>query len=59
MRRALEGGPAAPSKCILVNLQGQIMTVGRRDAIPATVGPVRPPRARGAMPGTVATTPVL
>jgi hypothetical protein len=26
----------------LVNLQGQAMTLGRRNAIPATVGPVRP-----------------
>jgi hypothetical protein len=43
MRRALERGPTAPSNCFLVNLQGRIMTVGRRDAIPATVDPVRPP----------------
>jgi hypothetical protein len=42
-RRALEGGPATPSNHFLVNLQGQIMTLGRRDAIPATIGPVRPP----------------
>jgi hypothetical protein len=42
-RRALKGGPATPSSHFLVNLQGQIMTLGRRDAIPATVGPVRPP----------------
>jgi hypothetical protein len=42
-RRALEGGPATPSNNFLVNLQGQVMTLGRRDAIPATVGPVRPP----------------
>jgi hypothetical protein len=42
-RRALEGGPAAPSNPSLVNLQGQTMTSGRRNAIPATVGPVRPP----------------
>jgi hypothetical protein len=41
--RALEGGPATPSNCFLVNLQGQAMTLGRRNAIPATVGPVRPP----------------
>jgi hypothetical protein len=26
-----------------MNLQGQIVTLGWRDAIPATVGPVRPP----------------
>jgi hypothetical protein len=26
-----------------MNLQGQTMTSGRRDAIPATVGPVQPP----------------
>jgi hypothetical protein len=42
-RRALEGGPTTPSNCFLVNLQGQVVTLGRRDAIPATVGPVRPP----------------
>jgi hypothetical protein len=41
--RALEGGPATPSNRFLVNLQGQAMTLGRRNAIPATVGPVRPP----------------
>jgi hypothetical protein len=35
--RALEGGPATPSNHFLVNL------LGRRNAIPATVGPVRPP----------------
>jgi hypothetical protein len=40
---ALEGGPATPSNYFLVNPQGQTMTLGRRDAIPATVGPVRPP----------------
>jgi hypothetical protein len=42
-RRALEGGPATPSNHFLVNLQGQAMTLGRRDAIPVTVDPVRPP----------------
>jgi hypothetical protein len=42
-RRALEGGPAAPSNPFLMNLQGQTATSGRRNAIPATVGPVRPP----------------
>jgi hypothetical protein len=42
-RRALEGGPATPSNHFLVNLQGQVMMLGRRDAIPTTVGPVRPP----------------
>jgi hypothetical protein len=41
--RALEGGPATPSNRFLVNLQGQTMTLGRRDTIPAIVGPVRPP----------------
>jgi hypothetical protein len=41
-RRALEGGAATPSNCFLVNLQSQVVTLGRRDAIPATVGPVRP-----------------
>jgi hypothetical protein len=42
-RRPLEGGPATPSNHFLANLQGQTMTLGRWDAIPATVGPVRPP----------------
>jgi hypothetical protein len=42
-RRTLEGGLAIPSNHFLVNLQGQVVTLGRRDAIPATVGPVRPP----------------
>jgi hypothetical protein len=42
-RRALERGAAAPSNPFLVNLQGQTMTSGRRNAIPATVGHVRPP----------------
>jgi hypothetical protein len=42
-RHALEGGPATPSNHFLVNLQGQVIALGRRDAIPATVGPVRPP----------------
>jgi hypothetical protein len=41
--RALEGGPATPSNPSLLNLQGQTMTSGRRDAIPSTVDPVRPP----------------
>jgi hypothetical protein len=41
--RALEWGPATPLNRFLVNLQGQAMTLDRRDAIPATVGPVRPP----------------
>jgi hypothetical protein len=40
MRRALEGGPATPSNHFLVILQGQVTMLGRRDAIPATVGPV-------------------
>jgi hypothetical protein len=42
-RRTLEGGPATPSNPSLMTLQGQTMTSGRWDAIPATVGPVRPP----------------
>jgi hypothetical protein len=42
-RRTLEGGPVTPSNPFLVTLQGQSVTSGRRDAIPATVGPVRPP----------------
>jgi hypothetical protein len=41
--RALEGGPATPSNHFLVNLQGQAMTLGRRDTIPATFRPMRPP----------------
>jgi hypothetical protein len=43
MRSALERGSATPSNHFLVNLQGQAMTLGRRDAIPVTVDPVRPP----------------
>jgi hypothetical protein len=35
--RALEGGPATLSKCFLVTLQGQVVTLGRQGAIPATV----------------------
>jgi hypothetical protein len=42
-RRALEGGSGTPSNCFLVTLQGQVVTLGRRDAIPATVGCRRPP----------------
>jgi hypothetical protein len=42
-RRALEGGPATPSNRFLVILQGQVVTLGRLHAIPATVDPVRPP----------------
>jgi hypothetical protein len=51
MRRALEGGPAAPSSPPLVTLQGQTMTSGRRGhhlrrcqpcaAVPAPVAPRR------------------
>jgi hypothetical protein len=41
--RALEGGPATPSKCFPVTLQGQVVTLGRRDAIPATLNCRRPP----------------
>jgi hypothetical protein len=33
-RRALEGGTAAPSNPSLVNLQGQTMTLGRRERHP-------------------------
>jgi hypothetical protein len=40
--RSLEGGPAAPSSSLLVTPQGQIMTSGRRSAIPVAVSPVRP-----------------
>jgi hypothetical protein len=36
-RRALEGGPAAPSICFLVTLQGYVEVLGRWNAIPATV----------------------
>jgi hypothetical protein len=35
--RALEGGPATPSKRFPVTLQGQVVMLGRRGAIPATV----------------------
>jgi hypothetical protein len=41
--RALEGGPATPSKCFPVTLQGQVVTLGRRGAIPTTVNYRRPP----------------
>jgi hypothetical protein len=45
--RALKGGPATPSKCFPVVLQGQVVTLGRRDAIPATVNCRRtPPRVQ-------------
>jgi hypothetical protein len=57
--RALEGGPATPSSPSLMNLQDQTMTSGRRDAIPATVGPAQPPHACGTTPGTATTTPAL
>jgi hypothetical protein len=36
-RRALEGGPAAPSIYFPVTLQGRAKALGRRGAIPATV----------------------
>jgi hypothetical protein len=39
----LEGGPSTPSKCFPVTLQGQVKTLGRLDAIPATVDCRRPP----------------
>jgi hypothetical protein len=42
-RHALEGGSGTPSNCFLVTLQGQVVTLGQRDAIPATVGCRRPP----------------
>jgi hypothetical protein len=58
-RRALEGGPATPSNPSLMTLQGQTMTSGRRDAIPATVGPVWPPRACSTTPNTATITPAL
>jgi hypothetical protein len=41
--RALEGGPAAPSICFPVTSQGQVKTLGRRGAIPATINYKRPP----------------
>jgi hypothetical protein len=51
MHRALEGGPVAPSNPLLVTLQGQTVTSGRREhhphrcqscaAIPATAAPRR------------------
>jgi hypothetical protein len=49
-RRALEGGPAAPSNPSLMTLQGQTMTSGRRE---------RHPRPCSATPGTATTTPAL
>jgi hypothetical protein len=41
-RRALEGGSAAPSSPLLVTLQGQTVTSGRRSAIPVAINPVQP-----------------
>jgi hypothetical protein len=42
-RRALEGGPVAPSNPLLVTPQGQTVTSGRRERHPpVTVSPVRP-----------------
>jgi hypothetical protein len=41
--RALEGGLAIPSNRFLVTLQDWAVTLGRQDAIPAIVDPVRPP----------------
>jgi hypothetical protein len=41
--RALEGGPATPSKCFPVTLQGQVKMLGRRGAIPATFNCRQPP----------------
>jgi hypothetical protein len=49
-RRALEGGPAAPSNPSLVNLQGQTATSGRWE---------RHPRPCSATPGTATKTPAL
>jgi hypothetical protein len=49
-RRALEGGPAAPSNPSLMTLQGQTMTSGRQE---------RHPRPCSATPGTATTTPAL
>jgi hypothetical protein len=39
MRRALEGGPAAPSSPLLVTLQGQTVTLGRRERHPRRCQP--------------------
>jgi hypothetical protein len=41
--RALEGGSVTPSKCFLVTSQGQVVTLVRWGAIPATVKCRRPP----------------
>jgi hypothetical protein len=67
-RRALEGGPVAPSNSSLVNLQGQTMTSGRRERHPrhcwscaAVSAPAAPRRAllntRGRDAATPATVP--
>jgi hypothetical protein len=52
MRRALEGGPAAPSSPPLLTLQGQTVTSGRRERHPrrcqpcaAILAPAAPRRA--------------
>jgi hypothetical protein len=59
-RRALEGGPAAPSTCFLVILQGLVEALGRWDAIPATVnGMAAAPARTNHTPGAVATTLAL
>jgi hypothetical protein len=56
-RCALERGPATPSNHFLVNLQGQAMTLGRRNAISSLLILCGRPHACSTMPGTATTTP--
>jgi hypothetical protein len=59
-RRALEGGPAAPSNPSLMTLQGQTMTSGRRERHPRYCQVLRGhPRPYSATLGTATTTPAL
>jgi hypothetical protein len=59
-RRALEGGPVAPSNLSLVNLQGQTITSGQAGApSPPLLVLCGRPRPCSATPGTATTTPAL
>jgi hypothetical protein len=59
MHRALEGGPVAPSNLLLVTLQGQTVTSGRREHHPQLSVLYGHPRHCSATPYTAATTPTL
>jgi hypothetical protein len=58
-RRALEGGPAAPSNPFLVTPQGQTVTSGRREPSPSLSILCGHPRPCYATPSTATTTPTL